>query len=138
MSDKILGELGRDFINRMRDWAIKITDTPGAPSSWPGDEPPPGKYRFHQTSIPPMMGRAHDTDMAIAELPARYGQAVRQFWLYERLSLRAHARHRQVSDNAFAAWVMKGHELLKPIFARQSACWHAEHEQGDKKIRVSA
>lgn len=129
MSDRIFRHLSKDDVLRLREWAARIGDTP-LPTSWPTDGPIGDgcKIRFYQARLPRIVGRAHDTDMAIAELPNRYSQAVRQFWLFEGRSLRWHGQHRGVSYHTFEAWVIKAHELLKSAFARQSERWHREHE----------
>jgi hypothetical protein len=76
-----------------------------------------------------LFGEADDTQKAIDSLPARYGQAVSQFWLYEGRSLRWHGRHRQVNYETFEAWVLKGHELLKAELARMSEIWRRHHAE---------
>lgn len=126
--DRIKDALCRDFILRMQEWAARAGDTP-LPTSWPTDGPvgDGSTGRFYRARLPRIVGRAHDTDMAIAELPNRYGQAVRQYWLFEGQSLRWHGRHRGVSDNTFATWVGKGHELLKQAFSRDAERWRHEH-----------
>lgn len=133
MSDRITSELNRDFVLRMQEWARRSGDTP-LPTGWPTDGPVGDgvNQRFYQARLPALMGRAHDTDMAIAELPNRYSQAVRQYWLFEGRSLRWHGRHRQVHHATFEVWVLKGHELLKGIFARNSERWHREHAQHER------
>ena len=131
MSKTIYQALTKDFINRMRDWALG-QDVPTVSSSWPMDDPMSGikqKHRFFRTRTPFLLGEVHDTGVAIDGLPARYKLAVRQFWLFEGRSLRWHGRHRQVNYETFEAWVVKGHELLKVSFALQHAAWRVQVEE---------
>lgn len=126
MSDKIKDALQPDFISSMQTWAIG-RDVATSSSSWPIEGALDGigsGSKFHTTRIPPMLGRVHDTEMAICTLPNRYQQAVRQYWMYEGQSLRWHGRHRKVEHRTFEAWVIKGHELLKVEFAARSGRWH--------------
>jgi hypothetical protein len=125
MSDGIKDALTADFISRMQDWA-RGQEVPIVASSWPSDGPGAGigstaKYHVHR--IPPLLGRAQDTGMALSELPVRYKQAVKQFWIYEGQTLRWHGRHRGVDHKTFKIWVIKGHELLKAEFAARVGRW---------------
>lgn len=125
MSDKIKDALNADFIARLQDWA-RGREVATSASSWPSDGPIGGigsGSKFHTHRIPPMLGRVHDTDMAIGCLPNRYRQAVQQFWMFEGLSLREHGRRRQIDYHTFETWVLKGHELLKCQFAVRNGHW---------------
>ena len=130
MSEKILARLDKRFIDRMREWAVETLRPGGSivPSSWPGDSQV--QCGAFGSRTPTVLGRVHDTqvalDQVIEETP-RYGQAVRQFWLFEGQSLRAHARHRGISHVAFSEWVLKGHERLVVLFREQSDRWRAMH-----------
>lgn len=132
MSDKIMNALRPEFIERMRDWAMAtiLPDVSTVPSSWPSDGCMGDSSGYNRMRTPRMLGRVHNTQAAIAQLPARYQYAVAQYWWYEGRSLSEHARHRQIDDKTFAIWVMKGHEELKGTFAEQSEKWHRDHEQG--------
>ena len=100
--------------------------------SWPSDGPMNDASGFG-SRIPRMLGRAHDTDMALSPpLPPeesaecvepRCAWAVRQFWLYEGRSLREHGRGRGIDHKTIDVWVRKGHEQLMRIFAVQGARW---------------
>jgi hypothetical protein len=125
MSDKIKDALPDYFIDRMQAWAIGHVVSTSA-SSWPHDGPLVGigsGSKFHTHRIPPLLGRVHDTEMAICTLPGRYQQAVRQFWIYEGQSMRWHGRHRAVNHETFEAWVLKGHDLLKSEFYGRDGQW---------------
>lgn len=131
MRDRVIDALDSRFINRMREWARErvMPSASNVPSSWPtgsGSGSTPG-------SRPPcggrvMQGRVHDTEMALAELPERYQQVVRQYWLYEGRSLNEHARRRGVEVEIFITWATTGHELLTIKFNRDSARWKRERE----------
>jgi len=140
MSDKIMKALRPEFINRMRDWAMAtiLPDASTVPSSWPSDGPLGDAAGYNRTRTPRLLGRVHDTQVALNHLPARYQYAVCQFWWYEGRSLAEHGRHRGVSDNAFASWVIEGHERLKQAFAEQSENWHRRHVQGVDEGRMLA
>ena len=130
MSEKIMGALRRDFVDRMHEW-IAGRESATCASSWPetGDPGIGSQAKFHLTKLPPMLGRVHDTEMAVSGLPVRYEQVVRQFWTYEGQSVRWHARHRQINKITFEVWVMKGHELLKSEFAVRHDNWRRSHDQ---------
>ena len=123
MSDRIYAELTEDFIRRMRNW-VKARDMAVTPSSWPGPHNIYGRCDgsgYMETPIPLLCGEAQDTEAAVRNLPGRYRDAVKQFWLYEGQSLRRHALRRGVSYHTFEDWVIKGHELLKAGLAKNTA-----------------
>ena len=123
MSESIYAELTEDFIRRMRNW-IKARDLSLTSSSWPGLGTVYGRCDGSgYTEIPPglLYGEARDTQVAVRALPARYEYAVTQFWKYEGMSLREHARRRKIDDKTFAAWVIEGHEHLKAELAKRTA-----------------
>jgi len=148
MSDQIVKELPKWFVDRMREWAraILFPDGSDVPSSWPSDGPMNDSSGFG-SRIPRMLGRAHDTDMALSPpLPPeesaecvepRYAWAVRQFWLYEGRSLREHGRGRSINHETFGFWVRKGHEQLLKIFAVQGARWK-DSQRLKREARESA
>jgi hypothetical protein len=124
MSESVYADLGEDFIRRMRNW-IKARDMAITPSSWPGPESIYGRCDgsgYMETLPPPLLyGEARDTEAAVRSLPARYRDIIMQFWTYEGRSLREHARRRQIDDKTFAAWVIKGHQLVKDALSRNTA-----------------
>jgi len=123
MSELIYSELTEDFIRRMRNW-VKARDMSVTPSSWPGPESIYGRCDgsgYMETPLPLLLGEAQDTEAGVRSLPGRYRDTITQFWMYEGRSLREHARRRQVDDKTFAAWVVKGHELLKAELAKRTA-----------------
>ena len=130
MSNKIMNPLNREFILRMNEW-IAGRECANVSSSWPeaSDAGISGQRKFHWTKLPHMLGRVHDTEMAVCGLPARYQQAVRQFWTYYGQSVRWHARQRQIGQHTFEAWVMKGHDLLRTEFAVRHANWRRSHDR---------
>lgn len=75
-------------------------------------------------STPILQGEAMDTEAALATVPMRNQQAVRQFWAYEGNSMRWHGAKRQVNHETFQAWLMQGHEQLGAELARRSEQWH--------------
>lgn len=117
MSDDVIRKLPRWFIDRMRAWA-EFRTTGGAygvPSSWPSDGPmedgrPYGPRYFR------LIGSKHETQVCIDELPARYRQAVKLFWIFEGETWRAYARREGMQEGSghktFKIWVRKGHVLL--------------------------
>jgi len=109
----------------MRNW-VKARDMAVTPSSWPGPHNIYGRCDgsgYMETLPPPLLGgEARDTEAAIRNLPGRYRDAVKQFWLYEGMSMRRHAQKRGIQDGrTFEAWVIRGHELLKAELARLTA-----------------
>lgn len=121
MSEKIYHAITDRFRCRMQFWAAN-REAAVVSSSWP-IEGALGDGGVSGPRTPIMLGGVHDTEMAIAALPIRYRQAVKQFWLFEGQSLRWHGRHRGIHRETFEEWVIKGHELLKAEFAVRSANW---------------
>ena len=127
--------------------AILFPDGSDVPSSWPGNGPMNDSTGVYGSRTPRLMGRAHDTDMALSPpLPPeesaecvepRYAWAVRQFWLYEGRSLREHGRGRSINHETFGYWVRKGHEQLLKIFAVQGARWK-DSQRLKREARESA
>ena len=76
-----------------------------------------------ETLPPPLLcGEAQDTEAALCNLDGRYRDTVKQFWMYEGMSLRRHANKRGLKDyRTFEVWLVKGHELLKAELARLTA-----------------
>lgn len=136
MSDKIMAAISKEFIERMRWWA-QMREASVVQSAFPVEGPGAGVSgpRFHTTQVPLMLGIVHDTELAIAALPGRYRQAVRQFWMFEGVSLREHGRKRDIHRETFEIWVLKGHELLKEGFATSSARWR--HQLQEARAHLS-
>lgn len=121
MSERIYRAITDRFRGRMQFWAAN-QDAAVVSSSWP-IEGALGNGGVFGPKTPILLGPVHDVEMAIAALPMRYGQAVRQFWLFEGRSLRWHGRHRGIKYETFEVWVMKAHELLKAEFAVRHDNW---------------
>ena len=123
MSARIYAELTEDFVRRMHNW-VKARDMATTPSSWPGPHNIYGRCDgsgYMETPIPLLGGEARDTEAAIRNLPGRYRDAVKQFWLYEGMSMRRHGQKRGIDAHTFEAWVIRGHEMLKADLARLTA-----------------
>ena len=140
MSKGIFSRLDRWFIDRMREWAMETLRPAGStvPSSWPSRGVVQGDGLSFQSRNPTLLGRVHDTEAALDELPIRYRQAVRQFWLYEGQSLRWHGRHRGINHETFELWVIKGHNALAEIFGRQHENWKRRHHEREKVLTLAA
>ena len=149
MSNEIIKELPGWFVDRMREWAraILFPDGSDVPSSWPGNGPMNDSTGVYGSRTPRLMGRAHDTDMALSPpvgptpegdfVQPRYAWAVRTYWLYEGRSFREHGRSRGIDDKTFKAWVLIGHEQLMTVFDRQAKRWR-ENKRVNNFTRVSA
>lgn len=126
-SEQIIRELPGEFVRRMRNWQraacgigighLKAADY-GAVIE--------GGYR--ETGMPIIEGEASDTEAALATVPLRYQQAVRQFWAYEGNSMRWHGRKRGIDYHTFESWLRQGHDLC------QSAIW----KQAQQHRRIAA
>ena len=132
MSDEIVKELPGWFVDRMREWAraILFPDGSDVPSSWPSDGPTNDSTGFYIPRTPRLMGRAHDTDIALSPpigptpegyfVQPRYAWAVRTYWLYEGRSLREHGRARGIDHKTFDVWVRTGHQQVLKALAVQA------------------
>lgn len=134
MRNAVLDALTEEFVDRMREWAMKSSGLSTLSSSWPSDGPLNDAAAHNPTKTPRMLGRAHDTEMGISSLPKPCELAVRQFWLFEGQSLRWHAEKRGISRYKFESLVTKAHELLKAEFALQSERWRAQHRDRLAKL----
>ncbi len=138
MSDEIVKELPGWFVDRMREWAraILFPDGSDVPSSWPSDGPTNDSTGFYVQRTPRMLGKAHDTDIALSPpigpapqdyfVAPRYAWAVRTYWLYEGRSLREHGASRGINHETFGIWVRTGHQQLMKVFATQAQRRKAE------------
>lgn len=124
MSEKIYKAISDEFARRMRNWV----------KAGPVGERCSGSIssvyslgvrvdRYVSVAPPVINGDAYDIDAALIEVPGRYGQAVRQFWEREGLSLREHARQIRhdppLKYETFERWVIEGHKILEPALWRR-------------------
>lgn len=128
MSEKIYQALTEDFIRRMRNWALYDAGYgQGAPPSISGSliyDLGVNVDRYRADAMIVLLGEAEDTKAAIGALRERYRDTVKQFWRYEKRSLRWHARKRQIEHRTYEVWVMMGHEMLRKEFSRRTLAWH--------------
>lgn len=130
MSEKIYQAISEDFVRRMRNWRDSKTGTgeSNISSAYEG-----GGFGGLRDMAPIILeGEAIDTDACLALVPIRYQQAVKHFWLYEGESLRWHASQLRLGmfHLTFEAWVIKGHDELRPLLYAQSAAYHTrQHRQ---------
>lgn len=120
MSDKIMGVLPHEFIRRMRNWA-KANAGIGIGGVRAVDFGVDYGAGYREATFDISDGEVRDTESALAAVPMRYQQAVRQWWQYEGRSLRWHGRKRQVHHETFEAWVIRGHEDAQAELWRRSA-----------------
>ena len=140
MKDEILARLPGWFVNRMRGWAeFRKSAAYAVPSSWPSDGPMPRGDGFGTRNWR-LVGSVHDTQVEIDRLPARYRQAVIQYWICEGkgYSLREHARQRQVSHPTFTTWLRKGHAMLFLGFRAAAARRRAVADEARTNIELAA
>ena len=83
-----------------------------------------------------------DTQVAIDGLPARYRQAVVQYWRAEGQgwSMREHARHNRpgLHHDTFAGRLRKGHVLLREAFNEAAARRRAQVDAQSVKSALAA
>jgi len=124
MSEKIYRNLSTDFIRRMRNWRDSKTGVGESTISSAYDGGGFGGLRDMAPIV--LEGEAIDTEACLERVTIRYRQAVKHFWIYEGEPLRWHARQLKLGlfHLTFEAWVIKGHEELRPLLYAKSAAYH--------------
>lgn len=124
--ESIIRNLPEDYVRRMRNWAR----APGAASyamtsAYDGLA---SSSAYSESPMPVMIGESQDTDRALQEVPNKYRQAVRKFWMYEGRSLHWLACQLQsppLDYRTIERWLELGHKQHMAAIRKLTAQYHA-------------
>ena len=136
MSDKFYEAIGHEMTRRMRNWARwwDASEEGVLPSSLGSLAVELGTRldpSYGEVEPPLLFGDGADTEAGLKELPERYQQVVRKFWLNEGKGLRWNARQRRIDDHTVLVWLIEGHAQLRRALnarTRAAAARRAAHK----------
>lgn len=140
MTDAIYDTIGEDMCRRMRNWARwwDASINGGAlPCCLTACELGVRIDRYREAQSPLLFGEGADTEAALREVPARYQQVMRKFWLHEGKSLRWNARQRRIDHHTLRLWLIEGHRILRQIIDRKTEFLHLRWSE-IKALRAGA
>jgi hypothetical protein len=124
MSEKVYQAIGVDLCRRMRNWArwwdASVNGSVG-PSSLVAAELGTRVDRYREAESPLLFGEGRDTEIALRDVPDRYQQIIRKFWLNEGKGLRWNSRQRGIEHHTMATWLIHGHKLLRAALTTRTA-----------------
>ena len=125
MSEKLYETIGHEMTRRMRNWARwwDASEEGVLPSSLGSLAVELGtrlEPSYGEVEPPLLFGDGADTEAGLKELPERYQQVVRKFWLNEGKGLRWNARQRRIDNHTVLVWLIEGHARLRRVLSARS------------------
>lgn len=124
--ESIIMNLPEDYVRRMRNWARAPGEASYAMTS--AYEGLTASSGYAEAPMPVLIGESQDTDRALQEVPNKYRQAVRKFWMYEGRSLHwlaCQLRSPPLDYRTVESWLDIGHQAHMAAIRKLTAQYHA-------------
>lgn len=103
-------------------------------TAYAGSAPTSG---YWDSPMPYLIGESQDTDRGLQDVPNRYRQAVRKFWMYEGRSLQwigAQLASPPLDYRTVESWLSRGHTLHQAALRRLSATYQATVQANNEAV----
>lgn len=123
--ETIIKNLPHDYVRRMRNWARAPGESSYAMTS--AYDGVAASSAYSDSPMPVLIGESQDTDRAMQEVPNKYRQAVRKFWMFEGRSLQwlaCQLRSPPLDYRTVEHWLDLGHRSHMTAIRRMTARYH--------------